>query len=145
MSFNRLKYDNCHYTTELRQSMDTASWVLDPNRFENTNKCRVEFGLVGGTNVSHAKGNMIDVESDLLGTTRLNTKCPTQKFLNPCAVQNNFTNLVGAPYCQPSQIVIQQTPNTQGRVVNLAPAHLTSCQLVNYKNKLPNRYYPVRK
>lgn len=145
MSFNKLKYDKCQYLTELNQSLNTSDWILDPNRFENTNKCRNQFGLLGGTNVSHANGNLVDLESDLLGTTRLVSKCPTLKYMNPCAVQNNFTNEVGAKYCQPQNIVIQQTPNTKGRVVDVSPKHLKSCQLVQYKNKLPNRYYPVKK
>jgi hypothetical protein len=139
MSSNKLKYDNCQFMSELNQSMSTANWILDSNRFENNTKCFNQFGLLGGTTVSHAKGNIIDIESDLMGTTRLNSKCPTNKYLNPCP-QSSTLNA-----CQPKQIIIQQTPNQQRRVVNLQPVHLKQCQMVNYQNKLPNRYYPVRK
>ena len=139
MSFNKLKYDNCQYLAEVNQSMGTANWVLDTNRFENNAKCFNQFGLVGGTSVSHAKGNLVDVESDLMGTTRINSKCPTVKYLNPCP------NAQSINACQPQQIVIPQTPNQQGRVVNLTPQHLRQCQMVAYRNKLPNRYFPVRK
>lgn len=139
MSYNRTKYDSCAYQFDLNQSMSTSEWIMDPNRFENTNKCRVEFGLVGGTNVSHAKGNLIDIESDLMGTTRLNSRCPTLKYLNPCANSDSINN------CSPSKIVIQQTPTTKGRVVDATPVHLPSCQMVQYKNKLPNRYFPFKK
>lgn len=138
MSFNRLKYDKCAYQFELNQSMGTADWIMDPNRFENTNKCRVEFGLVGGTNVSHAKGNLVDLESDLIGTTRVTSKCPTEKYLNPCATSNTIGE------CQPNKIIIKQTPHQTGRVVDTTPIHLGTCQMVNYKNKLPNRYFPFK-
>lgn len=139
MSFSNLKYDKCQYLADVRQSIGTANWVLDPNRFESTNKCYNQFGLVGGTAVSHAKGNLVDVESDLRGTTRINSKCPTMKYMNPCP------NAQSINFCHQKQIVIPQTPNQQGRTVDLAPQHLKPCQMVQYKNKLPNRYYPVRK
>ena len=41
------------------------------------------FGLVGGTNVSHIKGNLVDLENDLRGQTRSNTKCPARKYAPP--------------------------------------------------------------
>jgi hypothetical protein len=138
MSFTKLKYDNCAYLSELNQSVSTSEWVLDGNRFENKDKCFNQFGLVGGSTVSHAKGNLIDVESDLMGTTRLNSKCPTVKYLNPCPNASSINE------CQPKQIVIPQTPNQQGRIVPLNPVHLRQCQMVAYRNKLPNRYYPSK-
>ena len=138
MSFSNLKYDKCQYLADVKQSMNTADWILDPNRFESTSKCFNQFGLVGGTTVSHAKGNLVDVESDLRGTTRMNSKCPTMKYSNPCPMGDMNT-------CQPQKIYIAQTPNQQGRIVDLTPKHLNSCQMVQYKNKVPNRYFPVRK
>jgi hypothetical protein len=138
MSFNRLKYDTCAYKHELSESVGTLNWILDPNRFENCNKCRMEFGLVGGTNVSHISGNLVDLESDLMGTTRLNTKCPTLQYLNPCPTGDMNT-------CQPRQILIRSTPNTQGRVIDTTPRHLSSCQMIRYKPvPLPAPMEPVR-
>ena len=138
MSFNRLKYDTCAYRHELAESVGTLSWILDPNRFENTNKCRIEFGVVGGTNVSHVTGNLVDVESDLKGTTRLNTKCPTLEYMNPCP--NGTMNS-----CQPKKIVIRSTPTTQGRVVDTSMLHLPSCQMFRYKPiPLPPPMEPIK-
>ena len=54
--------------------------MLYPGRYENCSKCRHEFGLLGGTAVSHIKGNLVDLENDLRGQTRQNTKCPTLKY-----------------------------------------------------------------
>ena len=126
MSFNRLKYDTCAYKHEISESVGTLDWILDNNRFENCGKCRFEFGLVGGTNVSHAKGNLVDVESDLMGTTRLQTNCPTLKYINPCP-NGDMNN------CQPSQIVIQPNPGNSGRVIDTNMQHLQPCQMVRYK------------
>jgi hypothetical protein len=126
MSFNRLIYDNCAYQHQLSESVGTLSYVLDPARFEHCNKCRVELGVVGGTNVSHVKGNLVDLETELRGTTRLQSKCPTQKYQNPCPNGNMNT-------CQPNNIVIQPTPSNQGRVIDTSMQHLSPCQMVRYK------------
>ena len=53
---------------------------MDRMKYENCNKCRNEFGLLGGANVSHIKGNLVDLENDLRGQTRPNTRCPDKKY-----------------------------------------------------------------
>jgi len=65
------------------QSTNIFKYSVDSNRFEHNNKCRVEFGLLGGTNVSHTKSNIVDVENELLGITKTNSKCPTFKYIPP--------------------------------------------------------------
>ena len=130
MSFNRLTYDTCAYKHSLAESVGTLAWVLDPSRFENCNKCRIEFGTVGGTNVSHIKGNLVDLETELRGTTRLQSKCPTLKYQNPCPNGDMTT-------CQPDEIVIKANPaNPTGKIIDTDHMHLKSCQMVNY-NKMP--------
>ena len=129
MSFNRLSYDTCAYKHSLAESVGTLGWVLDPCRFNNNSKCRIEFGIVGGTAVSNITGNLVDLESDLRGTTRLQSKCPTYKYQNPCPAGNMTT-------CQPQRIIIRDSPTTMGRVVDTRPKHLKSCQMFNY-NPIP--------
>jgi len=80
MSFNRTKYDNCSYKVDLKSSVDTLSYILSPYRYENNNKCMHQLGLVGGTSVSHIKGNLVDLDSELRGQTRILTRCPTSKY-----------------------------------------------------------------
>ena len=126
MSFNRLRYDNCAYQHQLKESVGTLSYILDPMRHEHCQKCRVEFGVVGGTNVSHVKGNLVDLETELRGTTRLQSKCPSLKYINPCP-NGDMNN------CQPSQIVIQPNPGNSGRVIDTSMQHLQPCQMVRYK------------
>ena len=53
MSSNRLIYDNCEYKTKLNESTNPLNYMLNPIRYENCNKCRMELGVVGGTAVSH--------------------------------------------------------------------------------------------
>lgn len=127
MSFNRLRYDNCAYKHELNESVGTLAYVLDPSRFENCNKCRMELGIVGGTNVSHIKGNLVDLETDLRGTSRMNSKCPTKKYQNQCSQKNDMTS------CQPSKIVLQGNAGNKTRTLDTNMVHLPSCQMIRYK------------
>jgi hypothetical protein len=80
MSFNRTKYDNCSYKVDLKSSVDTLSYILSPCRYENNNKCMHQLGLVGGTSVSHIKGNLVDLDSELRGQTRIISKCPANLY-----------------------------------------------------------------
>ena len=115
MSFNRLSYDDCAYKKTLEESTGTLTYVLNPIKFENCSKCRVEFGIVGGTNVSHNIGSLVDIENDLFNITRKNSKCPSKKYEPKCNKSNKDDN--GLP-CGPYQ---------------LADKHLKPCTIVNYK------------
>ncbi len=84
MSWNRNKYDQCAYQKDLSQSTSSINYALDPNKFYNCNDCRVEFGLLGGNNVSITQSNMVDLESDLFNIIRQNSTCPERKYLPHC-------------------------------------------------------------
>ena len=43
----------------------TIQYLLNKIKYEHEQKCRNELGLVGGSNVSRIKGNLVDLESDL--------------------------------------------------------------------------------
>ena len=126
MSFNRLSYDTCAYKHSLAESVGTLSWVLDSSRFENCNKCRVEFGVVGGTNVSHIKGNLVDLETDLRGQTRRTTKCPTKLYQSPCP-NGDMNN------GKPGPIHIPGDASQTERTIDTQMLHLPSCQMIRYK------------
>ena len=42
MSSNRLMYDTCAYKVNLQQSVGPLAYHLNPLRYENCNKCRIE-------------------------------------------------------------------------------------------------------
>ena len=75
MSFNRTTYDNCSYKQELQGNVSTLSYLLSPYRYEHENKCRHQLGFLGGTVVSHIQGNLVDLDSELRGQTRIVSKC----------------------------------------------------------------------
>lgn len=47
-------------------------------------------GVVGGNEVSVIKGNLVDLESDLRGITRVNTFCPWRGYQPPAADQTTI-------------------------------------------------------
>ena len=122
MSSNRLRYDSCSYSTDISQSVGPLGYVLNPMKYENCMKCRHEFGLLGGTAVSHIKGNMVDLENDLRGATRLASNCPTKKY-------------------KPSNenvLILEGTPCNKERVIDLTKVQLPACQTI----PLPPRVLP---
>ena len=126
MSSNRLIYDTCAYKHELSQSVGPLQYTLNPIKFENVNKCRMELGVVGGTAVSHVKGNLVDLETDLRGQTRRQTKCPSRLYQNPCPT-GDINN------CKPSNIHIRGDPSQTKRSIDTNMLHLPSCQMIRYK------------
>ena len=117
MSSNRLIYDQCAYSTKINESVGPLEYVLNPMKYENCQKCRHELGLVGGPAVSHIKGNLVDLENDLRGSTRVSSLCPNKKY-KPS--ENN-------------QINIRSKACGKERQVDTNLLHLPSCQMIRYK------------
>jgi hypothetical protein len=116
MSYNRLRYDQCAYKTEINQSVGPLEYLLNPMKYENCQKCRHEFGLVGGTNVSQISGNLVDLENDLRGQTRQNTKCPDLKY---APTEGNVIQVAG-------------NACNSARQIDLTPVHLPPCQMLRF-------------
>lgn len=125
---NRLKYDSCTYDKELMQSTAPFNYVLDPVKYENCNKCRMQLGIVGGTAVSHIHGNLVDLENDLRGQNRPATRCASYKY----APRSDFT-LQGKEYIKP---VCHPTIDTRLQ-------HLQPCQMVRHP-EVPLPQYPTQ-
>lgn len=125
MSSSRLIYDDCAYEQRLKESTNPLRYVLNPQKYENCNKCRYELGLLGGPNVSINSGNLVDVESDLSGRTRALTECSAKKYKPKCAVPNGKCKTdTGIPYdcdeCQPMK------------------RHLRTCKFTEYNRPKDN-------
>jgi len=81
MSFNRLIYDKCAYQQSLKESMRPGVYQTYFGKHDNKNNCRIDFGLIGGNNVSVYRGNIVDLESDLRGQTKQASLCSNKKFM----------------------------------------------------------------
>jgi|SaaInlV_165m_DNA_3_1040750.scaffolds.fasta_scaffold72493_1 hypothetical protein len=122
MSYSRTIYDKCAYAKQLQESVSPLEYQLNPQKYEHCKKCRIELGVVGGTNVSHADGNLVDVESDLRNITRASSRCPGRKF---------------NPSCDIGRCKAPGYPCGGGGKVNCDNRnrlHLNACQLHNYKH-----------
>jgi len=117
MSFNRLSYDTCEYRKRLDQSVGPLSYVLNPMKYENCNKCRHELGIVGGPSVSQIEGNLVNLESELSGRTRPASRCPSMAY------QPTFGD----------SIQIAGSACNAPQSININPLHLPPCQFIRYR------------
>jgi hypothetical protein len=113
MSFNRTKYDNCSYKQDLKTSVETLSHILSPYRYEHKDKCIHQLGFLGGTAVSHIQGNLVDLDSELRGQTRIITKCYSNQF------KPSNDNIIN---------------NDKTPPINTTMNHLPSCQSIMYRS-----------
>jgi hypothetical protein len=113
MSFNRTKYDTCSYKQNLQGNVSTLSYLMSPMFYEHKDKCRHQFGLVGGTSVSHIKGNLVDLDSELRGQTRYISKCGGNLYV-------------------PTDDGIIKNDKTQP--IDTGKLHLPSCQTIMYRS-----------
>lgn len=123
MSANRLSYDECSYNSALKQSTSQLEYTLDPIAYEHSEKCRMDFGLVGGNNVSQIKGNLVDLENELRGQRHPITRCSEYKYTPS---DNNM--LSSSEYIKP----------INHPKINVNKNHLDTCQMIDYGNA-PNK------
>lgn len=100
-NFNRLLYDKCAYANQLYESTSPLAYQIYPPAYESCRKCFMGYpgfiGAMGGTEGSNPVGPLeVDLESDLRNQTRINTLCPSHKYMPKCA-PNCKSNKNGYP------------------------------------------------
>ena len=116
---NRTIYDDCAFRAQVAQSVTPMHYMLDVVKYEHCGTCRPELGIVGGTAVSRIRGNMVDLENNLLGIDRPSTLCPSFKHL-PAAK--------GQAYVQGKEYI---KPVCHPRV-DVSLNHMSKCQFSSY-------------
>jgi hypothetical protein len=116
-----------------QQSEDMFAYTQIPAKFEHPQKCRNALGLVGGSEVSNISGNLVDLESDLLGITRVQSKCASRQYIPACPL--------GGPGCPdvPPPFQFRDKATGEVRTVDTKPRNLPTCQMVTY----PGVGYPA--
>ena len=87
-SFTRLRYDNCAYAQDVKQSTDPLELVMDITKYVNCgNLCKPD------TNYPSNAAYLVDVESSLRGIDKLASECNKAKhpFCGPngCLLTND--------------------------------------------------------
>ena len=127
-----------------KQSKGMFAYTQMPSKFENPGKCRNALGLVGGSEVSNINGNMVDLESDLMGITRVQSKCIARQYKPACPL--------GGPGCPdyPPSFSFRDKATGTVSTVDTTPRNLPTCQYTTYPGvgtpaKLTtNTCYPMR-
>lgn len=96
MSFSRLPYDSCAYSTEIKQSTDIGKYSY--NAPTNCNRSFIRSPYIRNQNRGGAICSdkpLIDVDSELLGLNVKRTKCPSKDY-DPtkqfCTIQEEKDN-----------------------------------------------------
>jgi hypothetical protein len=96
-SWERTKFDDGEYKHYIKETTGPLLYQLDPNKYYNCQECRPEQPGYIGSGVSISKKNtLVDVENELKGITRRQTRDPKGKYL-PC--KKNDKNLFNLPSC----------------------------------------------
>jgi hypothetical protein len=113
-------------TVRDEQSRGMFSYTQMPVKFEHPKKCRNALGLVGGTEVSNISGNLIDLESDLLGITRVQSKCIARQYIPACPL--------GGEECPANPPPFSFTDKSSGKVsqVDTTTRNLPTCQYTSF-------------
>jgi hypothetical protein len=124
-AWNRIKSTDMAIVRD-QQSESMFAYTQIPEKFERADKCRNALGLVGGAEVSNISGNLVDLESDLLGITRTQSKCAARQYQPACAL--------GGPGCPttPPSFSFKDKSTGEVRTVNTQPRHLPTCQMNTY-------------
>jgi len=128
MAFTRAYDDQCSYNKNLAQSTGLLQFTMDPSKYYNCSDCMVNFGIIGGNNVSTTTGNMVDVESELLNITRQLSRCPERKYIPQC---KNCAKSTGLP-CDSSNCKNEKL------------SHLKNCDMFNYAPRINNVGYSLK-
>lgn len=90
MSFNRLPYDTCAYKQTLAQTIGPGEYQIN-EPYVSCEPCFVSDPHIRlqkiGSSFSRTTA-MIDIDSELMGITRRQSKCPERKYLPECGADN---------------------------------------------------------
>jgi hypothetical protein len=141
-------------TVRDQQSTEIFAYTQIPQKFEHPQKCRNALGLVGGSEVSNISGNMVDLESELLGITRSQSKCTARQYKPACPLGSGasvgsdqpFGNSqmggfpLGGEGCPDYPAGLSYTNKSTGQQVNIdtKPLNLPTCQM----QTMPGVGYP---
>lgn len=118
MSFTRNQYDKCAYTQNIEQSVHVGNYQFFEYQGKHPNPCRVDFGVVGGNNVSVSQ-SQVDIESNLRGQTNKLSLCSNNKHLPPF-LQKEEKKIKPLPTCK----IIQYKP-----VIYAKPTKASICTM----------------
>ena len=96
MSFSRLNYDGCAYKQALKESVRPGDYNINvPFNFQNNNYPYPPTVRLQKNGASMDKKSfLVDIDSDLMGITRKNSKC-SEDYYVPCADKLQYGGTCG--------------------------------------------------
>lgn len=106
---NNLKTDDCYINQQNKDNKSIFSYMTDVNMFINKNECFDPTPGFINYNRTQPPQQNIDIENDLRGAIRNNTRCTTNKWttIDPDLASRVSTNIVyDKNICQPQNRVL---------------------------------------
>ena len=161
---NRLLYDKCAYEHRLYESTSPLAYNINPIAYESCSKCQMMYpgflGTMGGFGFGVGP-NEIDLESDLRNQTRVNTLCPSYKYMPKCGCKQSgiyckgcqqglpcgckdcrYTNVNNVAPCRPGIIPVESLDSRQIKPCNdLSEAHINRFDYLCENPQDPSRVF----
>lgn len=106
---NQLKTDDCYIHQQNKDNKSIFSYMTDVNMFVNKNDCFDPTpGFLNYNRIKPPQQN-IDIENDLRGAIRINTKCPTGKWTpQDLELAENFSTKIinDKKICEPQNRIL---------------------------------------
>jgi hypothetical protein len=109
-----------------------------PQKYYHPNASRNALGLFGGNEVSMASGNLVDLESELRGTTRDLSNAPSKQYQPSCALGSDkkvvatLAPIQGECPTWPKRLVFTERSTGKIRTIATEPRHLPTTQIFSY-------------
>ena len=130
MSFNRLKYDNCTYKSDISQSMNVGNYALYLGKYHNNNQCRMTSNILQDNSVSVFKGNLVDLESDLRGQDRVLSKCSKFQY-HPLFKQPEKSGYPSGPINYKNVVTNKKTCSMYCQIKPVMPPNIKNAFNIN--------------
>lgn len=116
MSLNALKYDDCAYTHQLRESISPGDYMINTPR--PCNPCFVVSPgiFVDKFGAALCEKELVDVNSELLNITRKASDCPSKKYLPKAEPFCNATKYKECSFLTPEDTLISNPKCTNKEV-----------------------------
>lgn len=100
-----------------------GGYTMIPQKFYHPNPGRNALGLVGGNEVTVVRGNLVDMESELLGITRDLSRYPAKKYLPTLDSGESWPSV---------NLTFNERGTDKTKQISMAPRHLPTIQFNSY-------------
>lgn len=115
MSFSKLAYDNCAYSTDLKESIKPGDYMLNTPKNDCNSNTFVDSPYIrlDKTGVATCKNKeLVDISSELFGLNMKAVKCPEKRTFDSSYCENNILSTEHNSFMDSEDTLISNPPCT---------------------------------